>query len=638
MHSRLTSPRAARRRRTSSCGDRPVEPLEPRRLLSVTLPDDVNPVAPTASDFHGFTELNGALLYVHNDGVSGAELFRSDGTAATTGMLLDINPAPGVGSRPNPLTVVHGVLYFGADDGRHGLEPWRSDGTAAGTRLVADLVPGGNGGAPFGFTAGPDGTVYFVTNVSGGRKVWQSDGTAAGTRLVHHLVEGTSGRRFVGVAGLAGRMYCFVTAGPGTEMWAADGDQFTLVTTIPARVGDGVIMVAGRHLVLAPSAQGGVWRTDGTAAGTAFLPGATANQLTAVAGSTVFFPGTDGVGRKSLWAWDGGGDGTAPPRVVADGLVPFDPVVLGDALYFGAANRLWATDGSAGGAREVPGFGVAAGDRFGVPRAPGAAGGRLYYYARDPATGAGGVYSSDGTADGTALLSSSPFPADFHGYTPRYFTGAGGRVYFAAAGPGTGGELWATDGTPGGTGLVEDGYPVTDPSSPSLLGTLGGRQYFLADDGVHGTEPWSTDGTPGGAALLKDVNPGPARAIFTTEGDPGRATSKYLFFRAWDGSWPRNQLWRTDGTAAGTVKLYQWATSGMDAWGVVDDTVYFTLGNAPGLWTSDGTAEALARCPAPRRSARSSRRWTACCTASAPTPGTARKSGGLTGRPRARTA
>jgi ELWxxDGT repeat protein len=34
------------------------------------------------------------------------------------------------------------VLFFAADDGVNGRELWRSDGTAAGTGLVADLVPG----------------------------------------------------------------------------------------------------------------------------------------------------------------------------------------------------------------------------------------------------------------------------------------------------------------------------------------------------------------------------------------------------------------------------------------------------------------------------------------------------------------
>src|SRR5262245_55378374 len=34
--------------------------------------------------------------------------------------------------------------------------------------------------------------------------------------------------------------------------------------------------------------------------------------------------------------------------------------------------------------------------------------------------------------------------------------------------------------------------------------------FFLADDGLHGQELWMTDGTTAGTGLLKDVNPGAA--------------------------------------------------------------------------------------------------------------------------------
>src|SRR5690242_18534368 len=61
-----------------------IEGLEARRLLSVTLPDDVNSVAAIAQNLGWFTDLNGTLLFVHNDGFHGPELYRSNGDAATT--------------------------------------------------------------------------------------------------------------------------------------------------------------------------------------------------------------------------------------------------------------------------------------------------------------------------------------------------------------------------------------------------------------------------------------------------------------------------------------------------------------------------------------------------------------------------
>jgi ELWxxDGT repeat protein len=35
-----------------------------------------------------------------------------------------------------------------------------------------------------------------------------------------------------------------------------------------------------------------------------------------------------------------------------------------------------------------------------------------------------------------------------------------------------------------------------------------GTLYFIADDGVSGEELWKTDGTDAGTVLVKDINPG----------------------------------------------------------------------------------------------------------------------------------
>ena len=75
-----------------------------------------------------------------------------------------------------------------------------------------------------------------------------------------------------------------------------------------------------------------------------------------------------------------------------------------------------------------------------------------------------------------------------------------------------GSELWKSDGTRAGTVLVKDIDPGTDKggydeSGPTLSG-VGGTLFFTADDGTHGRELWKSDGTEAGTVLVKDINPG----------------------------------------------------------------------------------------------------------------------------------
>ena len=51
-------------------------------------------------------------------------------------------------------------------------------------------------------------------------------------------------------------------------------------------------------------------------------------------------------------------------------------------------------------------------------------------------------------------------------------------------------ELWSTDGTPEGTGLVADLSPGPTGSAPEWLVAADGYLYFTADDGVNGRQLW----------------------------------------------------------------------------------------------------------------------------------------------------
>lgn len=86
----------------------------------------------------------------------------------------------------------------------------------------------------------------------------------------------------------------------------------------------------------------------------------------------------------------------------------------------------------------------------------------------------------------------------------------GSRIFFTLHEPSTGSELWASDGTAAGTGLVADLAPGPRSSTPLELTAFGDRLLFAADDGVSGQEPWISDGTAAGTRRLADLSPGSA--------------------------------------------------------------------------------------------------------------------------------
>src|SRR5262245_54778944 len=72
------------------------------------------------------------------------------------------------------------------------------------------------------------------------------------------------------------------------------------------------------------------------------------------------------------------------------------------------------------------------------------------------------------------------------GSLPADLVEVGGLIYFTAADPTHGRELWRSDGTPGGTSLVADINPEAADSAPALLTNVGGTLFFTASAGPDG--------------------------------------------------------------------------------------------------------------------------------------------------------
>jgi ELWxxDGT repeat protein len=128
-------------------------------------------------------------------------------------------------------------------------------------------------------------------------------------------------------------------------------------------------------------------------------------------------------------------------------------------------------------------------------------------------------------------------------------------------------------------------------SSPTHLTDVGGTLFFAANDGVHGEELWRSDGSAAGTVLVKDIHPERGSNIGDTT-----ALGERLFFSADDGT-HGDELWRSDGTLRGTRLVKDIRPGGQaahpTALAVVGDVLLFTADDGTHgreLWRSDGTA------------------------------------------------
>ena len=206
------------------------------------------------------------------------------------------------------------------------------------------------------------------------------------------------------------------------------------------------------------------------------------------------------------------------------------------------------------------------------------------------------LWRSDGTPTGTALV--TRFPSHLWlSWMSQAPVPVGRMLFFALTDGRHGVELWTSDGSAAGTRLVRDVSPGWAApgfvGSDDVLAAAGETLFFSFDDHVHGAELWKSDGTREGTGLVRDILPG-------AEGANPRqlvAVGPRLFFFVGPRRTYRTEriepgLWTSDGTAAGTILLAP-VEGFLGASAALADALLFM--NGPELWRSDGTIAGTAR-------------------------------------------
>jgi len=230
--------------------------------------------------------------------------------------------------------------------------------------------------------------------------------------------------------------------------------------------------------------------------------------------------------------------------------------------------ELWKTDGTTAGTEMVRDIVPGWNDGFGGSMV--VASGVAYFVGLE---GSPHLWRTDGTTDGTRKVcdSCSDFTTEIQTVGSTIFYNGRASSY----------ELWSTDGSDAGSALLKDDFD----SAPSSMTAAGGRLFFLATDFRGTSHLWTSDGTPSGTVqvALPATNPqwlaGYDGALYFT------ASNSY-----------GTELWRTDGTDAGTSMVRDFAPGSFgsfpSSFTEAGGSLYFiadTEEAGPEIWKTDGT-------------------------------------------------
>ncbi len=420
--------------------------------------------------------------------------------------------------------IMNGKLYFAGRTVAEGIELWVSDGTPGGTSLLKDINTGAaDSGPKNGFTV-YNNELYFTANDgTTGRELWKTNGTGAGTVRVKDINVGAADaftNSFFPDFKIINNVLVFTAA------TAADGDE--------------------------------PWKTDGLDLGTIELKdinslfpgfGSGISGFTEY-GSVLIFRASDFF-NDAIWKTDGTPGGT----VLVKDIDPNDNPISIFPPFFNFQNEL--------------------------------------YFAGDDGTNGFELWKTNGTDAGTVLVKDID-PGDDGMGTPNssfpqlaLTVKNSSKFFFAATTATEGTELWESDGTGTGTVLLKDIVTGPSGSDPFILpnfsgsGLFQGNKFFFTANtpGVEGNEFYVSDGTPGGTFLLNDINPGPANGFDGINLSWFYAPNKFYFLA--DDGITGSELWQSDGTAgAGTsqvdnVNLTLGEGSDINFCGVASNTLFF---------------------------------------------------------------
>jgi ELWxxDGT repeat protein len=410
----------------------------------------------------------------------------------TQTLVKDINTGVG-NSYPVMLASLSRGLVFAASTPTYGAEIWVSDGTAKGTMMLKDIRPGFSSSFNQINTFVSGDMLYMVlmdSTTTNANNLWRTDGTSQGTI----------------------KMMTF------SQSWQVPNATLNQMSGVNGKC----IFVYGDNN------NKELWVCDGTAAGTRLLkdikPGTNvgSNPYNLVAmGDFVYFFADDGVHGYELWRTDGTETGTTLVKDIFPGPVSSlqniaqntNMLAGTNKVYFSAISditkgfELFVSDGSDGGTFMVKDLNPESYANSALFIAGAADSFALVFYRKDNFNY---LCRTDGTEAGTfdiiKKLDSSAMIMTIPNF--RTYVNAGEQMFFAHSTQSTGQELWSSDGTAEGTGLLLDLSPGNVSGFGNAICAHEGKAYFAGLNNLVGRELFVSSGYKGTTHLYLDLFPG----------------------------------------------------------------------------------------------------------------------------------
>ena len=404
-------------------------------------------------------------------------------------LVKDINTGAG-NSTPVMLGSLSKGLVFAASTPSYGSEIWVTDGSSNGTFMLKDIRPGFSSSFNQLNTFVSGDMLYLVlmdSTTTNANNLWRTDGTAQGTI----------------------KMMTF------SQSWPVPNATQNLISGVNGKC----IFVYGDNN------NKELWVCDGTAGGTKLLkdikPGNAlgSNPYNLVAmGNYVYFFADDGDHGYELWRTDGTEAGTTLVKDIFPGSVGCIQNIAQNTnmlagtnkVYFSAISditkgfELFVSDGSDSGTLMVKDLNPQPYANSALFIAGAADSFALVFYRKGNFNY---LCRTNGSENGTFdLLDSSAKITTIPNF--RTYVNAGEQMFFSHFTQSTGQELWSSDGTKEGTGLMLDLSPGTGSGFSNTICAHDGKAYFAGLNNLVGRELFVSSGYKGTTQLYLDLFPG----------------------------------------------------------------------------------------------------------------------------------